>query len=65
MEDAIGELEEDLRRLEEEEATLLASLQQTVGNLSDLRYGRLGSSQLPEQVLDGLVDLQETCKAKN
>ncbi|KAK5661453.1 hypothetical protein OQA88_11354 [Cercophora sp. LCS_1] len=65
LEDAISELEGELRRLEEEESTLLASVQQTVGNLSDLRYGRLGNSQLPEQVLDGLVDLQETCKAKN
>ncbi|KAK4454932.1 Cnl2/NKP2 family protein-domain-containing protein [Podospora aff. communis PSN243] len=64
LESAVSELEGELERFQQEEATLLASVQQTVGNLSDLRYGRPGNSQLREQVLDGLVDLQETCKAK-
>ena len=40
----------------------MAAVQQTVGGMSDLRYGRLGNSQLREQVLDGLADLQATCK---
>jgi len=40
----------------------MAAVQQTVGGMSDLRYGRLGNSQLREQVLDGLADLHATCK---
>ncbi|KAK0634518.1 Cnl2/NKP2 family protein-domain-containing protein [Bombardia bombarda] len=62
LESAITELEGELGRLEEQETTLLASVQQTVGGMSDLRYGRLASSQLREQVLDGLASLQATCK---
>lgn len=65
MESAISELESELQLLGEEEAALLASVRQTVGAMSDLRYGRLANSQLREQVLEGLADLRETCKAKN
>ena len=65
MEGAINELEAEMQLLEEEEAALLASVRQTVGGMSDLRYGRLANGQLPEQVLDGLGNLQEICKAKN
>lgn len=65
MEGAIGELEAELQLLDEEEATLLASVKQTVGAMSDLRYGRLANSQLPEQVLDGLANLEAMCRAKN
>jgi centromere-localized protein 2 len=65
MEGAVGELEAELQLLEEEEAALLASVRQTVGAMSDLRYGRLANSQLPEQVLDGLGNLEEICRAKN
>jgi len=50
--------------LGEEEAALMASVKQTVGNMSDLRYGRLSGKdgQLREQVLEGLAGLQEACK---
>lgn len=65
LEGAVADLESELQLLEQEEASVMAAVQQTVGNMSDLRYGRLGSKQLREQVLDGLADLQETCKAKN
>ncbi len=65
MEGAVGELEAELQLLEEEEAALLASVRQTVGAMSDLRYGRLANSQLAEQVLDGLGNLEEICRAKN
>ncbi|KAL2024281.1 hypothetical protein VTK56DRAFT_8763 [Thermocarpiscus australiensis] len=65
MEGAISELESELQLLEEEEASLLASVRQIVGSMSDLRYGRLANSQLREQVLDGLANLQETCKSTN
>ncbi|KAK4152768.1 Cnl2/NKP2 family protein-domain-containing protein [Chaetomidium leptoderma] len=65
MEGAVNELEAELQLLEEEEAALLASVRQTVGAMSDLRYGRLANGQLPEQVLDGLVNLEEICRTKN
>jgi len=65
MEGAISALEAELQLLEEEEASLLASVRQTVGAMSDLRYGRLANSQLREQVLDGLGNLEEICKGQN
>ncbi|KAK4115465.1 hypothetical protein N656DRAFT_703364 [Canariomyces notabilis] len=65
MESAVNELESELQLLEEEEAALLASIRQTVGSMSDLRYGRLANSRLHEQVLEGLANLQETCRGKN
>jgi centromere-localized protein 2 len=65
MEGAVSELEAELQLLEEEEASLMASVRQTVGAMSDLRYGRLANSQLPEQVLDGLANLEAICRAKN
>lgn len=65
LERAVGEVEGELQRLEAEEAALMASVQQTVGGMSDLRYGRLANTNLPEQVLDGLADLEQTCKSRN
>ncbi|KAL2149676.1 hypothetical protein VTH82DRAFT_8328 [Thermothelomyces myriococcoides] len=65
MEGAISALEAELQLLEEEEESLLDSVRQTVGAMSDLRYGRLANSQLPEQVLDGLGNLEEICRSKN
>ncbi|KAL2117223.1 hypothetical protein VTJ04DRAFT_9391 [Mycothermus thermophilus] len=50
MESAVSELEAELQLLQEEEASLLASIQQAVGAMSDLRYGRLANSELPEQM---------------
>ncbi|KAK4122971.1 hypothetical protein N657DRAFT_646731 [Parathielavia appendiculata] len=65
MEGAISELEAELQLLEKEEASLLASVRQTVGAMSDLRYGRMANSQLPEQVLDGLANLEAICRTRN
>ncbi|KAK4175651.1 Cnl2/NKP2 family protein-domain-containing protein [Triangularia setosa] len=65
LEDAISELESQLQLIQGEEASLLSSVQKTVGDLSDLRYGRLANPKLPEQVLEGLQSLQEICKEKN
>lgn len=64
LDSIITDLEGEIRRLGEEEAQLRQSLNQTVGSMSDLRYGRLANSQLPEQVLDSLSDLHETCKRR-
>lgn len=62
LESTIADLEGEIKRLEEEEAELRQSVNQTVGSMSDLRYGRLANSQLPEQVLESLSDLHETCQ---
>jgi len=65
LESAAEDLEAELQLLEAEEAQLLQSVQQTVGNLSDLRYGRLSNPQLRDQVIQGLHSVQETCKKKS
>lgn len=62
LETAVNELESEMKRLEEEETRLRNSVSQTIGSLSDLRYGRLANSQLPEQVLESLSHLQAACK---
>ncbi|CAK7206213.1 hypothetical protein SEUCBS139899_009000 [Sporothrix eucalyptigena] len=59
---AIHDLEAEVQQLEEEEARLLALVQQSIGNLSDLRYGRLANPQLRDQVLEGLQNVQATCE---
>ncbi|KAM0325306.1 hypothetical protein ACHAQA_007291 [Verticillium albo-atrum] len=65
LDSAVADLEAEIQRLEAEEAALTESIQQTVGSLSDLRYGRLSNAQLPDEVIQGLKSLQEQCDAKN
>jgi centromere-localized protein 2 len=64
MQSAASDLEQELQNLEEEEAALLESVKQTVGSMSDLRYGRLANPKLKNEVIDGLKDFQEICKRK-
>ncbi|KAI0025919.1 Cnl2/NKP2 family protein-domain-containing protein [Xylariomycetidae sp. FL0641] len=64
MDDARDDLEQEVQKLEEEEAALLESVKQTAGNMSDLRYGRLANPKLKGEVLDGLERMQELCKQK-
>jgi len=65
LERAAQDLEAELEQLESEETRLLQTARQTVGDLSDLRYGRLSNPQLRDQVIEGLQSVQETCKAKS
>lgn len=58
------ELEATIESLEREEADLLQALKQTVGGMSDLRYGRFSNNQLGKQVIEGLHAVQETCESK-
>ncbi len=58
---AVSYTEEKLAKLEAEEKRLLESANETIGNLSDLRYGRLSSGQLRDEVLKGLESVQQTC----
>lgn len=62
LESAASDLEARLQNLEAEEAELLNTVKQTVGSMSDLRYGRLANGQLREQVLEGLENVQATCE---
>ncbi|ERS99259.1 centromere-localized protein 2 [Sporothrix schenckii 1099-18] len=62
LDDAIRDLEAEIQQLDEEEARLTAAVQQSVGNLSDLRYGRLYNPQLPDEVIKGLQNVQATCE---
>jgi len=64
MEAAFEDIEDEVRRMEEEAETLLEEIKNTVGGLSDLRYGRLANSHLREQVLDGLERLEAACENK-
>jgi centromere-localized protein 2 len=65
MDNAVVDLEAEIKRLEDEESALLDSIKQTVGSLSDLRYGRLSNSQLSEEVLEGLKTVQDACEGKS
>lgn len=65
LEGAVGALEAEIQRLEQEEATLQESIQQTIGGLSDLRYGKLANGKLRDEIVDGLKTLQEACESKS
>ncbi|KAH7320090.1 Cnl2/NKP2 family protein-domain-containing protein [Stachybotrys elegans] len=65
LEDAAAALELEIAKLEEEEAALKESVKQTVGGLSDLRYGKLSNSQLKDEISGGLMSLQEACANKS
>lgn len=62
---AIGALEAEIEKLEQEEAALLESAQQTIGGLSDLRYGKFANDQIKDEVIDGLRTVQEACESKS
>jgi centromere-localized protein 2 len=61
---AVEEMESSIQHLEARESELRGSVTQIVGNLSDLRYGRLANPRLPAQVMEGLSHLEETCKPR-
>lgn len=62
---AIGALEAEIEKLEAEEAALLESAKQTIGGLSDLRYGKFANGQIKDEVIDGLKNVQEACESKS
>ena len=64
MEGAIEDIEDEIRRLEEEAEMMSSEMGSTIGSLSDLRYGRLANAQLPEQVLGGLERLESACEKR-
>jgi centromere-localized protein 2 len=64
LDSATEALEADIRKLNEEEATLNDSVQQDVGALSDLRYGKFSNGQIRDEIVDGLRTLQDSCEGK-
>lgn len=65
LEGATGALEAELEKLKEEEVALLESVKQTVGGLSDLRYGKFANDQITDDIMDGLKTVQEACESKS
>jgi centromere-localized protein 2 len=65
LEGAAGALEAEIERLREEEAALLESVQQTVGALSDLRYGKFANGQISEEIINGLKTVEAACENKS
>ena len=43
----------------------MQAIQQTVGGLSDLRYGKFANGQLKDEVIDGLTSLEDACDGKS
>jgi len=65
MDSALADVEAEIEQPQQEEAELLESLKQTVGAMSDLRYGRFGNGQLRDGIIEGLKDFQEACDSKS
>ncbi|KAF6844109.1 Cnl2/NKP2 family protein [Colletotrichum musicola] len=65
MDAAIADLEAEIQKLEAQESELRESVEQTVGTMSDLRYGRLSNPKLREDVIQGLKSVQEVCEDKS
>jgi centromere-localized protein 2 len=65
LDGAAGALEAEIEKLKEEEAALLESVKQTIGGLSDLRYGRFANGQIADEVIDGLKSVEAACDSKS
>ncbi|EON64572.1 hypothetical protein W97_03805 [Coniosporium apollinis CBS 100218] len=66
MEQACADLEAELAAMEAEAAALLADVQTTIGDLSDLRYGRFNKpagtgDELGSEALESLKRLETVC----
>ncbi|KAI5467051.1 Cnl2/NKP2 family protein-domain-containing protein [Mariannaea sp. PMI_226] len=65
LDGAVGALEAEIEKLKEEEATLLESVKQIIGGLSDLRYGKFSNGQLGDEIIDGLKSVEAACESKS
>lgn len=66
METASANIEREIADIDREAATLLKELNTTVGDLSDLRYGKLQgpagtANTLASETIQGLQNLEEAC----
>ena len=66
MDQACEDMEQEIAAMEEEAEELLASIKNTIGDLSDLRYGRFnrtsGGGDLGQEVLESLKALESAAK---
>lgn len=63
---ACEHIEEEIKALEEETKKMLEDMQNTVGDLSDLRYGRFtktpgSTEEFGEEMIHNIKRLQEVC----
>ncbi|KAI9158589.1 hypothetical protein HJFPF1_06587 [Paramyrothecium foliicola] len=61
---AVTALEAEIAKLSEDETKFQESVKHTIGGLSDLRHGKFANNQLRDEVMDGLISLQEACGEK-
>jgi centromere-localized protein 2 len=68
MEQAIEDIEEEIAELDKGIEATLADVQATIGDLSDLRYGRFSKTpgasarDLSTEVVESLRRIQQLCK---
>ncbi|CAG8042330.1 unnamed protein product [Penicillium salamii] len=70
MEAASANIEHEIASIDEEAAIILEKLQTTVGDMSDLRYGKLqgpaGTAEdMASQAIQGLQNLEDVCYRKS
>jgi len=65
MQDACSDLEIEIAELEKESVVVLADIKSTIGDLSDLRFGKFNraSSELSQDVMKGMERLEHLCNA--
>lgn len=67
MEEACGAIDAEIAAMEKESEELLTDIRTTIGDLSDLRYGKFNhvsgfSSDMNQEVIQGLSRLDELCR---
>ena len=55
-------LEADFQRIDEECNTMLKEINEIIGNLSDLRYGKFEREGMAEALVTEMENLQEVCE---
>lgn len=66
MEGACADIESELANIDHEAEQLMRELQATVGNLSDLRYGKLQgpagiANNVADEAINALQNLEDAC----
>lgn len=65
MESACTSIERDISRIDQDAASIMSELNMTVGDLSDLRYGKMqgpgSADDVVDQAIQGLANLEDAC----
>lgn len=65
MESACTSIERDISRIDQDAASIMSELNTTVGDLSDLRYGKMqgpgSADDVVDQAIQGLANLEDAC----